>query len=85
MNNSAYLLDSNQWSPGYGGDTVPADFLGLDSHAVACGRQQPLERPGRTRREGGGRTSTGKTPGLIATLEKLLEPDTAGDPITGLR
>jgi hypothetical protein len=49
---------------GHGGDTLLADFLGLDSHTVARGRQQLLDRdiagPGRTRRQGGGRIRTEK-------------------------
>ncbi len=49
---------------GHGGDTLLADFLGLDSHTVARGRQQLLNRdiagPGRTRRQGGGRSTTEK-------------------------
>lgn len=48
---------------GHGGDTLLGDFLGLDSHTVARGRQQLLDRhvvSGRTRRQGGGRNSTEK-------------------------
>lgn len=48
---------------GHGGDTLLGDFLGLDAHTVARGRQQPLEQnvvSGRTRRVGGGRTATEK-------------------------
>jgi hypothetical protein len=48
---------------GHGGDTLLADFLGLDAHTVARGRQQLLDRDvisGRTRRAGGGRTPTEK-------------------------
>jgi len=48
---------------GHGGDTLLGDFLGLDVHTVARGRQQLLEQnvvPSRTRRAGGGRTSTEK-------------------------
>jgi hypothetical protein len=44
---------------GHGGDTLLGDFLGLDVHTVARGRQQLLEQKvisGRTRRLGGGRT-----------------------------
>jgi hypothetical protein len=44
---------------GHGGDTLLSDFLGLDVHTVARGRQQLLEQnvlSGRTRRRGGGRT-----------------------------
>ena len=43
---------------GHGGDRILAEFLGLDSHTVARGRQQLLDQkvtPGRTRRWGGGR------------------------------
>ena len=48
---------------GHGGDTRLGDFLGLDAHTVAHGRQQLLDRKvisGRTRREGGGRQPTEK-------------------------
>jgi len=48
---------------GHGGDTLLGDFLGLDVHTVARGRQQLLEQnvvSGRTRRSGGGRTPTEK-------------------------
>jgi hypothetical protein len=44
---------------GHGGDALLGDFLGLDVHTVARGRQQLLDRNiigGRARREGGGRT-----------------------------
>lgn len=43
---------------GHGGDRIVAEFLGLDPHTVARGRQQLLDQkvtPGRTRRSGGGR------------------------------
>jgi hypothetical protein len=48
---------------GRGGDTLLGDFLGLDPHTVARGRQQPLDREvlaGRSRRFGGGRKPTEK-------------------------
>lgn len=49
---------------GHGGDTLLADFLGLDAHTVARGRQQLLDHDiagaGRTRRQGGGRIRTEK-------------------------
>jgi hypothetical protein len=48
---------------GHGGDTLLGDFLGLEVHTVARGRQQLLDQNvvrGRTRRTGGGRTPTGK-------------------------
>src|SRR5215467_12397152 len=50
---------------GHGGDTILAEFLGLDAHTVARGRQQLLDRnvsPGRTRRSGGGRKPVEKKP-----------------------
>jgi len=53
---------------GHGGDTLLGDFLGLDVHTVAHGRQQLLDRnvvSGRTRRQGGGRQATKKTPDII--------------------
>jgi len=43
---------------GHGGDTLLADFLGLDAHTVARGRQQLLDQEaltGRIRRPGAGR------------------------------
>jgi hypothetical protein len=49
---------------GRGGDTLLAEFLALDPHTVARGRQQLLDREvaaaGRTRRPGGGRIPTEK-------------------------
>jgi hypothetical protein len=48
---------------GHGGDTLLGDFLGLDVHTVARGRQQLLDQNvvgGRTRRAGGGRPPTEK-------------------------
>jgi hypothetical protein len=48
---------------GHGGDILLGDFLGLDVHTVARGRQQLLDQnvvSGRTRRTGGGRTPTEK-------------------------
>ena len=44
---------------GHGGDTLLGDFLGVDVHTVARGRQQLLDQnvvSGRSRRTGGGRT-----------------------------
>ena len=48
---------------GHGGDTLLGDFLGLDAHTVARGRQQLLDQnvvSGRTHRAGGGGTLTEK-------------------------
>ncbi len=48
---------------GHGGDNVLAEFLGLDPHTVARGRQQLLDQQvttGRIRQPGGGRKQTEK-------------------------
>src|SRR5205085_7866279 len=48
---------------GHGGDTMLGDFLNLEAHTVARGRQQLLDQDvaaGRTRRQGGGRIPTEK-------------------------
>jgi DNA-binding transcriptional regulator YhcF (GntR family) len=48
---------------GRGGDTLLAEFLALEPHTVARGRQQLLDQDvayGRTRRRGGGRVATEK-------------------------
>jgi len=48
---------------GHGGDSLLAEFLGLDPHTVARGRQQLLDQEvaaGRLRRPGGGRKLTEK-------------------------
>src|SRR5207248_1265138 len=50
---------------GHGGDSVLAEFLGLDPHTVARGRQQLLDQnvsTARTRRSGGGRKPVEKKP-----------------------
>ena len=74
---------------GRGGDRQLADFLDLDPHTVARGRQQLLAqdvevdgaRKDRRRPQARGK----KTPEIIDAIEILLEHDTAGDPITGLK
>jgi hypothetical protein len=50
---------------GHGGDTIVAEYLGLDAHTVARGRKQLLDQQvmtGRTRRSGGGRKRVEKKP-----------------------
>ena len=50
---------------GHGGDSIVAEYLGLDPHTVARGRQQLLDQnvsPGRARRLGGGRKPVEKKP-----------------------
>ena len=48
---------------GHAGDSVLAEFLGLDPHTIARGRRQLLDRDievGRTRQPGAGRKAVGK-------------------------
>src|SRR6266436_7436936 len=50
---------------GHGGDRILAEFLGVDPHTIARGRQQLLDEnvsTGRTRRSGGGRKRIEKKP-----------------------
>src|SRR6266404_2924400 len=50
---------------GHGGDSILAEFLGLDPHTIARGRKQLLDQSvttGRTRRSGGGRKPVEKKP-----------------------
>ena len=50
---------------GHGGDSILAEFLGMDSHTVSRGRQQLLDQnvtAERTRRSGGGRKRVEKKP-----------------------
>jgi hypothetical protein len=85
-NSGACLPDWSPFASAMAGTL--GDFLGLEVHTVARGRQQLLDQNvvrGRTRRTGGGCTPTEKTPDIIAVLHCLLEHDTAGDPMTGLR
>jgi Rhodopirellula transposase DDE domain len=73
---------------GHGGDRSLADFLELDPHTVARGRRQLLAQDvevDRACKAGGGRRRVEKTPEIIDAIEIILEHDTAGDPITGLK
>ncbi len=61
----------------------------MSSNTIARGRQQMLDRnvsPGRTRRSGAADASlTKKNRHIVTLIEFLLDYDTAGDPITGLK
>ena len=62
---------------GHGGDSVLAEFLALDPHAMARGQRQLLDQDvelGRTRQSGAGRKE--KAPEVIDAIEILLEHDT---------
>ena len=74
---------------GWGGDRRIAQLLGIDPSTVAAGRRQLVERDveiDRVRRAGGGRPRTEKkTPEVIAHIEALMDHETAGDPVRGLK
>ena len=74
---------------GWGGDRRIARLLGIDPSTVAAGRRQLVERDieidrGATR---GRRASADgkKTPEVIAHIEALMDHETAGDPVRGLK
>jgi hypothetical protein len=72
---------------GHGGDTLLAQITGLNRRTLRRGRRELAaglaERPsGLIRAPGGGRPAReAQDPGLPATLEALLAPKTAGDPM----
>ena len=75
---------------GYGGDTRIAELLGLDRGTVARGRRELLQQEGldtqRVRSTGAGRHRVEKkTPGIVDRITEIMEHETAGDPVTGLR
>ena len=75
---------------GSAGVRVVADAVGVSPDTVRRGREeladpQPLEA-GRSRVPGGGRKRAGELdPGLADALDKLVDPETRGDPMTPLR
>jgi len=77
-------------SLGRGGITAVADATGISDRTIRNGIRElhdpdPLPR-GRQRRRGSGRKSrTDEQPGLRAALERLVEPDSRGDPQSPLR
>ncbi len=63
---------------------------GLSRKAIAKGIKEieagSVLPPGRTRQPGAGRKKiTDNDPGLVGALERLIDPDTRGDPETPLR
>jgi transposase len=75
---------------GSSGVRTVAEAVGVSPDTVRRGRDelddpQPLE-VGRSRAPGGGRKRAEDTdPGLVEALDKLIEPETRGDPMTPLR
>lgn len=74
---------------GYGGDSVVSAATGLARQTIRGGRQEieaGVERSGRVRRAGAGRPRLQMgQPGLEAALERLVDPETRGDPMSPLR
>ena len=77
-------------SLGRGGITAFADATGISDRTIRNGIRElndpnPLP-PNRRRRRGSGRKSrTDEQPGLVTALERLVEPDSRGDPQSPLR
>jgi len=77
-------------SLGWGGASAVSRATGVSRRAIREGVKelsQPRQAPeGRIRREGGGRKkAVAKDPTLLSDLERLVEPDTRGDPESPLR
>lgn len=75
---------------GYGGVSSISRACGLSRKAIAKGIREIREKvclsPGRIRRPGAGRKSVvERDPKLLHALERLIEPDTLGDPESPLR
>jgi len=74
---------------GRGGKTLVAAASGMSRNTVTKGQSEieaGIEPTDRVRASGGGdRPAIEKQPGLLAALDKLIEPSTAGDPMSPLR
>ena len=74
----------------YGGVSLVHRACGLSRQAIARGIREiqggARLAPGRLRRPGAGRKAiTARDPQLLAALDRLIEPDTRGDPASPLR
>jgi len=74
----------------YGGVSLVHRACGLSRKAIARGIREiqrgPRLEPGRIRRSGAGRKAiTARDPEMLAALDRLIEPDTRGDPESPLR
>lgn len=78
------MAASEAVSLGYGGISQIRRASGLSRKAIANGIREIAEGnalPGRIRRPGAGRKSiTVSDPKLLTSLERLIEPETRGDP-----
>ena len=87
---SRRLMAANEArSLGFGGITKVHNACGLSRKAIAKGIHEISEESavlGRIRRKGAGRKQiTVHNPNIITELEKLIDPDTRGDPESPLR
>ena len=83
------MAASEALSLGYGGVSTIRRASGLSRKAIAKGIREIAEgnaMPGRIRRLGAGRKSiVERDPKLLASLDRLIEPETRGDPESPLR
>ena len=83
------MAASEALSLGYGGISRIRRASGLSRKAIALGISEIAEgnpMPGRIRRSGGGRKNlVERDPKLLASLDRLIEPGTRGDPESPLR
>jgi hypothetical protein len=83
------MAASEALSLGYGGVSKIRRASGLSRKAIARGIREIADgnaMPGRVRRPGAGRKSIIEhDPKLLASLERLIEPETRGDPESPLR
>src|ERR1700729_954472 len=83
------MAASEALSLGYGGVSRIRRACGLSRKAIAKGIQEladGVSMPGRIRRSGAGRKSIiERDPKLLVSLDRLIEPDTRGDPESPLR
>jgi hypothetical protein len=87
---SRRLMAANEArSLGYGGISIVRRACGLSRKAIAKGMREIADgspMPGRIRRSGAGRKNiVVRDPKLLASLERLIEPETRGDPESPLR
>lgn len=84
------LVAAESSALGPGGISVVSQATGVSRQVIRQGMRELKETPvppaGRIRRVGGGRKkSKEKDPSLLADLERLVEPQTRGDPESSLR
>jgi len=84
------MAASEAWALGHGGVSQVSRACGLSRKAIAKGIQEIREGtappPGHIRRPGAGRKKiVARDPRLLAALDRLIDPETRGDPQSPLR